>query len=75
MTKFYVEISTDPHTGYGPKVGWDTLYASKLDAYEAALRAENKFAEVKVSQVDVPEHVDHLYRCVADARDQTYLYA
>lgn len=73
VKKFLVEIQTDPHTGYGPKEGWDSLHDSRQSAEGSCRRAANLFCGARVVPMDVPSHVDHLYAW--SANDATALYA
>lgn len=75
VTKYFVEIQTDPNTGYSPNVGWDVLYSTKQEADGAAQRARQKFIGARVGEMEVPAHVDHLYRNLCDKNDTTSLYS
>lgn len=72
-TKYGIEISTDPHTGYRVSSGWDYLYATRKEAEDAARRAASKFCGARVYAIDVPPHVDHLYQSLC-GEDTTALY-
>lgn len=74
LTKYLVEITTDDQTGFGPKVGWDTLYDRPADAKESLDRAIRLFSGARLATIEAPAHVDHLYRNIADAADTSYLY-
>lgn len=71
-TKYLVEIQTGTGT-YEARCGWDVLYARRAEAEVAARRAADLFGGTRVVAMDVPENVDHLYRCLT-MDDTTCLY-
>lgn len=76
MTKYYVEIQTEPRKPYQPNVGWDTLYATRAEAISAVARAKkHNWHDARVATIDAPADADHLYRCVQLDSDPSALYA
>jgi hypothetical protein len=73
VPKYGIEINTDS-SGYSAKVGWDSLYGTHAEALAACERAMQHFPAARVFEIEAPEHVDHLYRNLADKNDKTYLY-
>jgi hypothetical protein len=47
-TYYGVLIQIDPHTGYGPLVGWDECFSRRSEAEECCQRAVRKFHNAKV---------------------------
>lgn len=58
--KYYgVLIATDPHTGFGAKVGWDACHTDRVAAEQLASRAETLFHGAKVVEMTREEAVEN----------------
>lgn len=75
MKKYYVAIKTTPNSKYQALGNWDSIYATRAEAAEAAARAADLWQGARVEEVDAPAAVDHLYfRLAEPTEDTTSLY-